>query len=183
MAKFRDHLLQAISRGSRGFSGLGRRSGSIGRSRSIEASPKPKPLHLEMEVIAIGVGLRFVELEEGKQVSASTIVKLIITLPTCTQSTGHVDGTRRIIGLGGCLCLQEKDALRVNTPNKEAAPRTPRDVNRSVRMLAAYMDLGACYKIAGDRQRASAELRGLHVETLVDVGTDKVRRRCLGNVC
>lgn len=72
MAKCPGHSLQAISRGSRGLSGLARRSGSIGRSRSLgEASPRPKPLHLEMEVIAIGVGLRFVELEEGKQVSAS----------------------------------------------------------------------------------------------------------------
>lgn len=71
------------------------------------------------------------------------------------------------------MCLQERDALRVKTPN---APRTPADVGRSVRMLAAYMDLGACYKIAGDRQRASAELRGLHVETLVDVGTHKVSK-------
>ena len=65
--------VQAISRGSRGFSGLGqtRRSGSIGRSGSVdEASPRPKQVNLEREVVAVGVGLRFLELEEGKQVSA-----------------------------------------------------------------------------------------------------------------
>ncbi|KAK9908805.1 hypothetical protein WJX75_003140 [Coccomyxa subellipsoidea] len=130
-------LGKAISRGSRGFSGLGqtRRSGSIGRSGSVdEASPRPKQVNLEMEVVAVGVGLRFLELEEGKQ---------------------------------------ERDAMRLSTPKTEAAPRAPGNASRSVRMLAAYMDLGASYKIAGDRQRASAELRGLHVETQVDVGGHK----------
>ena len=65
--------------------------------------------------------------------------------------------------------------MRVSTPKTEAAPRAPGNASRSVRMLAAYMDLGASYKIAGDRQRASAELRGLHVETQVDVGGHKVK--------
>ena len=70
--------------------------------------------------------------------------------------------------------LQERDAMRVSASKAEAAPRARGDAGRSVRMLAAYMDLGARYKIAGDRQRASAELRGLHVETQVDVGGHKV---------
>ncbi len=48
--------------------GQRRRSSSIGSAD--DASPRPKPLDLEMEVVAVGVGLRFLELEEGKQVSA-----------------------------------------------------------------------------------------------------------------
>ena len=46
--------------------------------------------------------------------------------------------------------------------------------SRSVRMLAAYMDLGARYKMVGKQQRASAELRGLRIETRVTLGDDKV---------
>ena len=47
--------------------------------------------------------------------------------------------------------------------------------SRSVRMLAAYMDLGARYKMVGKQQRASAELRGLRIETRVTLGEEKVQ--------
>lgn len=46
--------------------------------------------------------------------------------------------------------------------------------SRSVRMLAAHMDLGARYRMAGPQQRASAELRGLRVETRVTLGGEQV---------
>lgn len=65
--------------------------------------------------------------------------------------------------------------MRVRMPDMEA--RVPAGGGRSVRMLAANMDLGACYKISGDCQRASAELRGLHVETQVNIGGHKVFQR------
>ena len=47
--------------------------------------------------------------------------------------------------------------------------------SKSVRMLAAHMDLGARYKMVGKQQRASAELRGLRIETRVTLGDEKVR--------
>ena len=50
---------------------------------------------------------------------------------------------------------------------------------RSVRMLAAYMDLGARYKMVGKQQRASAELRGLRIETRVTLGEEKVAASAL----
>ena len=42
-------------------------------------------------------------------------------------------------------------------------------------MLAAHMDLGVRYKMAGPQQRASAELRGLRIETRVTLGDQKAR--------
>lgn len=63
--------MQALPRGSRRFSGPGRRSssGGIARSGSLDSAAKPKQqTHLELELVAIGVGLQFVELEEGRKV-------------------------------------------------------------------------------------------------------------------
>ncbi|KAK9819963.1 hypothetical protein WJX72_004515 [[Myrmecia] bisecta] len=47
----------------------------------------------------------------------------------------------------------------------EQAPEGP----RAVRMLAAYLDLEACYKIEGDFQKAYAELRGFRIETQINL--------------
>ena len=64
--------LQALSRNSRGFSGVGKRadSGRLAKSGSLDGALKPKQTHLELELVAIGVGLQFVELEEGRKVTA-----------------------------------------------------------------------------------------------------------------
>lgn len=77
--------MQALSRGSRRFSGPGRRSssGGIARSGSLDSAAKPKQTHLELELVAIGVGLQFVELEEGRKVlliSAGCAVETIYVL-------------------------------------------------------------------------------------------------------
>lgn len=60
---------QALSRGSRAFSGTAKRAGSgrLGRSGSLDGAQKSKQMHLELELVAIGVGLQFVELEDGRK--------------------------------------------------------------------------------------------------------------------
>ena len=63
--------LQALSKNSRGFSGVTKRTGSgrLAKSGSLDGALKPKQMHLELELVAIGVGLQFVELEEGRKVT------------------------------------------------------------------------------------------------------------------
>ena len=63
--------LQALSRNSRGFSTVSKRTGSgrLAKSGSLDGALKPKQMHLELELVAIGVGLQFVELEEGRKVT------------------------------------------------------------------------------------------------------------------
>ena len=63
--------LQALSRNSRGFSSVGKRTGSgrLAKSGSLDGALNPKQMHLELELVAIGVGLQFVELEEGRKVT------------------------------------------------------------------------------------------------------------------
>jgi len=75
------------------------------------------------------------------------------------------------------LYAQEKEVMQTK---KSAADLTAihqeQDAkSKSVRMLAAHMDLGARYKMVGKHQRASAELRGLRIETRVTLGDEKVR--------
>jgi hypothetical protein len=70
--------------------------------------------------------------------------------------------------------VQEHDRLAPRPSFSDAAKPARPEQARSFRMLAAYMDLGACYKLVGNTQHASAELRGLHVETQVSVGGHKV---------
>lgn len=70
--------------------------------------------------------------------------------------------------------MQERDRLPSRPSYTDASKQQP-DQKRSFRMLAAYMDLGACYKLTGGTQRASAELRGLHIESQVSVGGRKVQ--------
>ena len=40
-------------------------------------------------------------------------------------------------------------------------------------MLAAYLDASAHVRVAGERQEVRAQLRGLRVETQVDLGTQE----------
>lgn len=70
--------------------------------------------------------------------------------------------------------MQEKEALQIKRSQADLAKLQPGEKAKTVRMLAAYMDLGARYKMVGPQQRASAELRGLRIETRVTLGDQKV---------
>ena len=70
--------------------------------------------------------------------------------------------------------VQEKEALQTRKSQADLASLQSGDQPKTVRMLAAHMDLGVRYKIAGPQQRASAELRGLRIETRVTLGGQKV---------
>ena len=45
-------------------------------------------------------------------------------------------------------------------------------------MLAAYMDVSAHVELQGDRQAVRAQLRGLRLETQVDLGAHDGQVRC-----
>jgi hypothetical protein len=75
---------------------------------------------------------------------------------------------------------QEREALRAlphSRPDQAAAPES--NSGRSVRVLAAQLDLGARARLSNGDIHASAELRGLHVETRVNLGGDSSAVRCL----
>ena len=74
--------------------------------------------------------------------------------------------------------VQERDAMRGAQPGSDsgilssghveaAAGTPPAGRGESVRMLAAYMDLGARCRLEGDRVTASVEMRGLRIETRI----------------
>ena len=69
---------------------------------------------------------------------------------------------------------QEKEALQTRKSQADLASLPSGEQPKTVRMLAAHMDLGVRYKMAGPQQRASAELRGLRIETRVTLGVQKV---------
>ena len=75
---------------------------------------------------------------------------------------------------GVAILAQEKEALQVRMRQADLASLQPGDKSKTVRMLAAYMDLGVRYKMVGAQQRASAELRGLRIQTRVTLGDHKV---------
>ena len=73
-------------------------------------------------------------------------------------------------------CVQEKEVMQAKRSAADLSAIGADDGrSRSVRMLAAHMDLGARYKMAGRQQHASAELRGLRIETSVSLGGEQVR--------
>jgi hypothetical protein len=68
---FSIYLAQVLSRGSRSITASGRlqRSRQLSKANSIgDGTSRPRQTNLELEVVAVGIGLRFVELDEGKQV-------------------------------------------------------------------------------------------------------------------
>lgn len=69
---------------------------------------------------------------------------------------------------------QEKEALQTRKSQADLASLQSGGQPKTVRMLAAHLDLGVRYKMAGPQQRASAELRGLRIETRVTLGNQKV---------
>lgn len=74
--------------------------------------------------------------------------------------------------------MQEKEVMQTKRSAADLSAIQADGKARSVRMLAAYMDLGARYKMVGKQQRASAELRGLRIETRVTLGEEKVTAPC-----
>ena len=70
--------------------------------------------------------------------------------------------------------MQEKEALQTRKSQADLASLPSGDKAKTVRMLAAYLDLGVRYKMVGPQQRASAELRGLRIETRVTLGDQEV---------
>ncbi len=71
--------------------------------------------------------------------------------------------------------VQEKEVMQTKRSAADLSAIQADGKSRSVRMLAAYLDLGARYKMVGKQQRASAELRGLRIETRVTLGEEKVQ--------
>lgn len=99
--------LQALSRNSRGFSTVSKRTGSgrLAKSGSLDGALKPKQMHLELELVAIGVGLQFVELEEGRKVT-------LWRLPQASSSKPTTPGASQINGFMASLSLQSHLALQ-----------------------------------------------------------------------
>ena len=56
--------------------------------------------------------------------------------------------------------VQEKEVMQTKRSAADLSAIQADGKSRSVRMLVAYLDLGARYKMVGKQQRASAELRG-----------------------
>ena len=71
--------------------------------------------------------------------------------------------------------MQEKEVMQTKRSAADLSAIQADGKARSVRMLAAYLDLGARYKMVGKQQRASAELRGLRIETRVTLGEEHVQ--------
>jgi hypothetical protein len=68
--------------------------------------------------------------------------------------------------LGGPVQERAEKTVAPKQPDAEAGVGTQaRAPARSVRMLAAYLDLAARYKLEGGEQQAGVELRGMRVET------------------
>ena len=71
-----------------------------------------------------------------------------------------------------CVCLvQEGEALNRSSKGGDCTEAQPEAQGHALRMLAAYLDATAYVKVAGEQQEVKAQLRGLRLETQVDLGT------------
>ena len=59
---------------------------------------------------------------------------------------------------------------------------TPGRGDRSVRMLAAYLDAGGSYRVEGDRTDAQLDLRSLRLESHVNLNNEMIEQKLAGQV-
>ena len=67
-------------------------------------------------------------------------------------------------------------------PAGATAGATPGRGDRSVRMLAAYLDAGGSYRIEGERTDAKLDLRSLRLESHVNLNNEMVEQKLAGQV-
>ena len=68
------------------------------------------------------------------------------------------------------------------TPAVATAGATPGRGNRSVRMLAAYLDAGGSYRVEGESSDAKLELRSLRLESHVNLNNEFIEQKLAGQV-
>ncbi len=62
-------------------------------------------------------------------------------------------------------------------PAGAAAGASPGRGNRSVRMLAAYLDAGGSYRTEGEQSDAKVELRSLRLESHVNLNNEFIEQK------
>ena len=67
-------------------------------------------------------------------------------------------------------------------PAGATAGATPGRGNRSVRMLAAYLDAGGSYRVEGEQTDAKVELRSLRLESHVNLNNEAIEQKLAGQV-
>eukprot|EP00884_Botryococcus_braunii_P010315 jgi/Botrbrau1/19285/Bobra.0073s0028.1 len=122
--------------------GGGRRSSREGPEASEEG---PRQTRFQLDIVAVGLGLRFMELDAPDPAKSAA-------------ASGEGLGKRLDPGIDD----EEQDgrggAASRNGPEEGVQAR-------SVRMLAAYLDLSASYISEAGHQKTHCQLRGLQVET------------------